>query len=73
MEQLLFHRAPAKAARHRPVNSANSTNAANLSISRSHNSFIYKDFEIVILSPSGSGAGLETVSTWLRGPESDVG
>lgn len=34
-------------------------------ISVTHNSFIYKDFEIVILSLSGSGAALETVLAWL--------
>lgn len=45
----------------------------NSAISRTHNSFIYKDFEIVILSSAGSGAELETVLTWLWGWDSDVG
>lgn len=62
------------AGRRGPVNPTNSTNAANFSISGSHNSFIYKHFEIVILSPFLAPArGLETVWAWPRGPESDVG
>lgn len=55
-----LHATGAKAAgRRKPVNPTNSTNAANFSISGSHNSFIYKDFEIVILSPlAGSSVGV---------------
>ena len=43
------------------------------SILVTHNSFIYKDFEIVIWSLSGSGADLEIVLAWLWGLDSDVG
>lgn len=54
----------AETVRHRPVNSSNAVLFSQ---------FIYKDFEIVILSSAGSSISLETVFTWLWSWDSDVG